>query len=447
MGEVEAMKGTVPKAGFDRRRDSLDFLIEPVERATFLETFYERLPLIAARNDPHRYADLLTLEKLDHFIASADLKEGMVELTRHKDPIPTDAYVDERGRVSGVSVVEHYLKGATIILPRLHDSMFELGEFCRSLEEIFSCHVQTNIYLTPSANQGFATHYDNHDVFVMQISGAKKWRLYDTPVAIPYRGEGFEPGQHEAGEVSAEFILSPGECVYVPRGLMHDAQNEGDEPSLHITVGLITKTWADLLLESISELALEDPDFRRSLPPGFASRDFDREPARRHFERLKSAIAAKAGMDGAFDLLVPAAPDEEDVVALANKAEHFEVDLAHQWAGRVDDPQAARFRRLHDRRRDAVGAEDREGPFRHFVQLVDEDGPEVAQAVDDKAVMDDFLADIDGGLKPGQGQLHDLYRAIHTGAVAPRVGQKHFHPRIPLKPSKERSPRLRSLQL
>lgn len=303
MGEVAAMKGTVPKAGFDRQRDSLDFLIEPVERATFLETFYERLPLIAARNDPHRYADLLTLEKLDHFIASADLKEGMVELTRHKDPIPTDAYVDERGRVSGVSVVEHYLKGATIILPRLHDSMFELGEFCRSLEEIFSCHVQTNIYLTPSANQGFATHYDNHDVFVMQISGAKKWRLYDTPVAIPYRGEGFEPGQHEAGEVSAEFVLSPGECVYVPRGLMHDAQNEGDEPSLHITVGLITKTWADLLLESISELALEDPDFRRSLPPGFASRDFDRAPARRHFERLKSAIAAKAGMDGAFDLL------------------------------------------------------------------------------------------------------------------------------------------------
>ena len=60
----------------------------------------------------------------------------------------------------------------------------------------------------------------------------------------------------------------------------------GDAPSLHITVGLITKTWADLLLESISELALSEPGFRRSLPAGFAERDFDRELARRHFDQL-----------------------------------------------------------------------------------------------------------------------------------------------------------------
>ena len=42
---------------------------------------------------------------------------------------------------------------------------------------------------------------------------------------------------------------------------MHDAQNVGEEPSLHITVGLITKTWADLLLEAISELAITGSAF------------------------------------------------------------------------------------------------------------------------------------------------------------------------------------------
>ncbi len=283
--------------------DALDFLIAPAGRQTFFAEHYERSALVALRDEPGRYANLLTLESLDHFIASADLREGMIDVTRHKNPIPRDSYVDERGRVSSVAVVEHYLRGATLILPHLHDSMFALGEFCRSLEEVFSCHVQTNIYLTPSGNQGFATHYDNHDVFVMQIAGAKAWRLYDTPVEIPYRGEGFELGQHEPGEVTREFTLKAGDCVYIPRGLMHDAQNAGDEPSLHITAGLITKTWADLLLESISELALAEPAFRRSLPPGFAARDFDREIARSHFEDLTRLIAEKAGMDGAFDLL------------------------------------------------------------------------------------------------------------------------------------------------
>jgi bifunctional lysine-specific demethylase and histidyl-hydroxylase NO66 len=84
---------------------------------------------------------------------------------------------------------------------------------------------------------------------------------------------------------------------------MHDAENVGEEPSLHITVGLITKTWADLLLESISELALSEPGFRSSLPAGFAAREFDREQARAHFNRLTRLIAEKASMDSAFDLL------------------------------------------------------------------------------------------------------------------------------------------------
>ena len=283
--------------------DALGFLIAPETRESFLETYYERDALLTARGEPRRYADLLTLETLDHFIASADLREGMIDLTHHKHRIERDSYVDERGRVSAVGIAEQYLRGATIILPHLHDSLFNLGEFCRSLEEVFSCHVQTNVYLTPSGNQGFAPHYDNHDVFVMQISGSKAWRLYGVPVEIPYRGENFELGRYEPGEVTRTFTLEPGNCVYIPRGLMHDAENVGDEPSLHITVGLITKTWADLLLEAVSELALTDADFRRSLPAGFANRDFDRDVARRHFDKHTGLIAEKASMDGAFDLL------------------------------------------------------------------------------------------------------------------------------------------------
>jgi hypothetical protein len=289
--------------------DALGFLIAPVTREAFLERFYEQDALIANRGEPGRYADLLTLDKLDHFIASANLREGMVDLASQKNRIARDTYVDDRGRISSVGIAENYLRGATVILPHLHESMFNLGEFCRSLEEVFSCHVQTNIYLTPrigsdgTSNQGFPPHYDNHDVFVMQIAGTKAWRLYGVPVETPYRGEEFQLGRHEPGEVTKEFRLEAGDCVYIPRGLMHDAENVGEAPSLHITVGLITKTWADLLLESISELALSEPGFRRSLPAGFAGREFDRELARRHFDELTRLIATKASMDSAFDLL------------------------------------------------------------------------------------------------------------------------------------------------
>ena len=302
-----ALKKSWPKAAAGPspswETDALGFLIAPVTPEEFLGRYYEREALINIRGEPERYADLLTLDILDHFINSADLREGMIDLTSQKKRMSRDDYVDEGGRVSRVAIAEEYLDGATIILPQLHDSIFKLGEFCRALEEVFSCHMQTNIYLTPSGNQGFPIHYDNHDVFVMQVSGAKAWRVYGVPVETPFRGERFELGQYEPGPVSREFTLNSGDCLYLPRGMMHDAENVGEEPSLHITVGLITKTWADLMLESISELALTSPEMRRSLPAGFAGRDFDREAARAQFDRIRGEIAAKAGMDGAFDLL------------------------------------------------------------------------------------------------------------------------------------------------
>ena len=240
-----ALKKTGPKAAAgpaspDWEEDALGFLIAPVTREDFLNRYYEREALVNIRDEPERYADLLSLQMLDDFINRADLREGMIDLTSQKNRILRDAYIDDRGGVSRIAVAEEYLDGATIILPQLHESIFKLGEFCRALEEIFSCHVQTNIYLTPSGNQGFPIHYDNHDVFVMQVSGAKAWRLYGVPVETPFRGERFELGQHEAGPVTQEFTLNPGDCVYVPRGMMHDAENVGDEPSLHITVGMIT---------------------------------------------------------------------------------------------------------------------------------------------------------------------------------------------------------------
>jgi ribosomal protein L16 Arg81 hydroxylase len=285
------------------QEDALGFLMAPVGRDAFLETYYEQKPLLNIRGEPERYSELLTLAMIDDFVASADLREGMIELTNRKNPIARDDYTYEDGRISRTAVAREYLRGATIILPHLHESLFQLGEFSRSLEEIFSCHVQTNIYLTPEGNQGFPPHYDNHDVFIMQISGAKAWRLYDTPVATPYRGERFRLEVHTPSEVRQEFTLRAGDCVYIPRGLMHDAENVGEEPSLHITVGLITKTWADLLLEAVSELALNEPGFRRSLPAGFATREFDREEARRHFEGLVDLVAKNASMDSAFDLM------------------------------------------------------------------------------------------------------------------------------------------------
>ena len=224
--------------------DPLGFLVSPVTREQFFADYYEKRPLLSARSEPDRYADMLTLDALDAFVDSADLRSGMLDLASQQNRIEPNSFVTESGRIITGVVAEEYLKGATIIFPHLHESMAELGEFCRGLESVFSCHVQTNIYLTPQANpdgqvnQGFPIHYDSHDVFVLQISGSKNWRFYGAPVTTPYRGEAFQAGVHDPGEVTESFTLKPGDCVYVPPNTIHQHFNADPDRPVRLIVAV-----------------------------------------------------------------------------------------------------------------------------------------------------------------------------------------------------------------
>jgi len=284
--------------------DVLEWMIG-VSTSTFITDTYETVPLIHATGEPARFDALLTLPRLDQKIAEIDLRAGMVELANARNPVDRAEYV--RGDfIDRVAVARGYRRGATIIFNQLQHSDRRMADFCRRLERVFSCHIQTNTYLTPPAEQGFRTHFDSHDVFILQIAGAKDWRLYGDPEASPFRGERFRGMERPAGEPALAFTLNPGDCAYIPRGYYHDAVNSGDTPSLHITVGLIVRTWADLMLEAVSQVCLADPAFRRALPPGYVSPAFDRASLGPIFCRLTEALGQGVQLNDAMDTIAEA---------------------------------------------------------------------------------------------------------------------------------------------
>lgn len=288
---------------FQRPADALDYLLAPCPAERFTDEVYEQTPLIIRREEPDRYRDLLSIEAIDRLVAEVELRGDTLQIVRADPRIAPRDYTLSNGIVDPIRLADFYADGATIILNQLQRLHAPLDRLTRALEAAFSAQFQTNVYLTPATGQGFPVHFDNHDVIVLQVEGSKAWRLYEAPIHLVYRGERFEPGAYDPGESTDSFTLNAGDALYIPRGQMHEAAGNEHGPSLHITVGIITKTWTDLILEAVAGVALDDPDFRRSLPLGFTHADADLDAMRATFDDLMNRLADRATMDPALAVL------------------------------------------------------------------------------------------------------------------------------------------------
>ena len=253
-------------------RDWYAWLIDPVPTAEFEREYYEQRLLHVRRRASPYYAELLSVTDLDVVLGTHAAGHRDIKLVRGDGDVAPREYASEAGRVQPLEVARHFDDGATVIFNQLHTRVPMLARLCVALGRRFSSRVQTNVYLTPPDAQGFAPHWDTHDVFVLQISGTKRWSIYDTKVRLPLRGQRFERGT-PPGDVSAEFELGPGSAVYLPRGLLHSARST-DRASLHVTLGLTAFTWAEFLVESVTAAALQEESLRRNLPRDFARAGF-----------------------------------------------------------------------------------------------------------------------------------------------------------------------------
>jgi hypothetical protein len=221
--------------------------------------------------DPGRYRALLSVEDLDAFLATEAARSPRISMAdgsrQGSAALPEEAYTRADGTVDPAALFARFDAGATLVISQFHELHPPLMRFCRGLEQAFLHGVQANIYLTPPGAQGFRAHYDTHDVLVLQVSGDKQWRVWPgQPLPAPTRRTPWANQVSPQGEPEL-LTLRPGDSLYIPRGVMHDASaQEGDEASLHITVGFMEPSWAQALRLALDALEESDPAFRAAFP-------------------------------------------------------------------------------------------------------------------------------------------------------------------------------------
>ena len=146
---------------------------------------------------------------------------------------------------------------------------------------------------------GVGAHVDQYDVFLLQGLGQRHWAISTDPGAPKDFRHDVELKQLAHFESTHEWMLDPGDMLYLPPGVPHDGVAFGG-PCMTFSIGMrapsqaeLTGDLADHIAEHLpEELRYADPD----LTPAKATGEIDRAA----MERLKTALPFAAALNDAM---------------------------------------------------------------------------------------------------------------------------------------------------
>ncbi|GAB2982635.1 hypothetical protein GCM10023080_056010 [Streptomyces pseudoechinosporeus] len=216
--------------------------------------------------------ELITWDDVNTILATHRLEPPRFRLSADGEMLPAHRYtapVTTRRhtvwqRLHPTELHACLAEGASLVIDAVDELHPPVGRAAMELERWLRTGVQANLYASFTAREGFGVHWDDHDVIVIQIDGAKRWKLYGPTRTAPMYKDIDEP-EPPPEEPVAELVLRPGDLLYLPRGWWHSVAASEGEHSLHLTLGIQSTTGAQLLSWLADDLRRHDV-LREDLP-------------------------------------------------------------------------------------------------------------------------------------------------------------------------------------
>ena len=228
----------MPGAGF---LDGFSFetLIAPCDGDTFLAEHWGKAPLLERRNLPDFYSGLLSIDEVDK-VLSGSSRHGSAAFESGLD-------ID--------AALRRMEQGAALILDEAQNQIPALALICRSIQAELGFRCNMSIEVTMASNKPHDFEAIPTHIIVLQISGRRSWRTKSS--ALP-----------------DDFLLQPGDLLYLPHGSIYQHRSTGDE-SLTALLKITPPRWADMtgkgaMIDDNVPQALNEP-----LPPGWIHRPRD----------------------------------------------------------------------------------------------------------------------------------------------------------------------------
>jgi Cupin superfamily protein len=244
---------------------TFDDVIAPLDRERFLSEFWGK-SVLHQPGEKGRFTPLLPWNELNAILEWHCPPQPQVRLSLDGRPIDVRRYID--GAVGALKLnagglIASLSQGASLVLDKVQDVAPRVSQLAEKLQDVFQGPMSVNLYAGWRKQNGFDLHWDIADLFVLQLSGRKHWKVYAPTRDYPLTND-IETAPKPTGPPVFDGIISDGDMLHVPRGWWHIAFPL-DEPSLHLTFGIESPHGADFVRWWIQK-TLRHPQIRMNLP-------------------------------------------------------------------------------------------------------------------------------------------------------------------------------------
>lgn len=235
-----------------------------------------------------KFSSLLSWTDLNGILERGTLTPPRLRLVKDGSELPIESFSKvARFGVAGISASDlqsRLREGATLLIDSIDEVHAPVRLLSEALERALRVRVHVNMYATWCTSCGFNLHWDDHDVFILQLRGTKQWQIHGESESFPldrnHKGTLKPP---ENGPVW-ERVLQDGDMLYIPRGWWHVAI-PCNQPTLHLTVGMTYPTGLSLF-RWVSDRLRADETMRMDLPLLA-----DSEMQAKHMSKVREAVS------------------------------------------------------------------------------------------------------------------------------------------------------------
>ena len=222
----------------------------------FLRDYWQSKPLFI-RNAAKQFENVLSVDELAGLSLESDVESRLVHWNS-----ATDQWRVENGPFTEEKFGELPKENWTLLVQSVDQWVPEVAEVLKQFHFLPRWRLDDVMISYAPPGGGVGPHFDNYDVFLLQVSGQRNWRLgqrcdetsalrVDQPLRLL-----------DHFEQSNQYQVRAGDMLYIPAGMAHWG-TAGKEGSVTWSIGFRAPSAAELLVSAAERLAAELPESLR----------------------------------------------------------------------------------------------------------------------------------------------------------------------------------------